>query len=134
VAVTEEGLLAEVPFDGIGAGPVIQDGTVVGVDHVLFEPSGDAVLNIYLTITDIPGDEISANVTGRATFLNPGQYLLQGAAGTVINEVDPHTGVFHATTGRYAQMIGDTFEDRGFISEFSLFPPAGSVHAKWYLH
>lgn len=134
VAVTEEGLLADVPFEGTANGPFIRNGTVAGVDHALFNVFGDAHLNVWLTIIDKDGDRISANITGQATFLNPGQYLLQGTTGTIVNEVDPHTGALHPTTGKYAPMIGDTFEDIGFISGFSLFPPAGSVHAKWHLH
>lgn len=134
VQVTEEGLVADVFFEGSASGPAITNGTVVGVDHVLFSLSGDAHLNVYLTITDKFGDQISANITGLATFLNPGQYVLQGTSGTIINEADPHTGALHATTGKYAGLVGATFEDVGFISSFSLFPPAGAVHVKWYLH
>jgi hypothetical protein len=107
---------------------------VVGVDHAVFDASGNAHLNVYLTITDKDGDQISANITGLAALLNPGQYELQGASGTIINEPDPNTGALHATTGKYAHLVGDTFEDVGFISGFSINPPAGSVHAKWHLH
>lgn len=134
MAVTEEGLFADVRFEGSAGGRFIENGTAVGVDHVFFDLSGDGHLNVYLTITDVDGDQISANINGLATPLNPGQYLLQATLGTIINELDPYTGALHATTGKYAQMVGDTFEDVGFISGFSLFPPAGSVHAMWYLH
>lgn len=134
LSVTESGLLADVTFTGTAGGPVIKDATVAGVDHVLFEFSGDAQLNVYLTITDIHGDQVSAHISGRATALNPGRYVLEETVGTIVNETDPHTGAFHATTGRYAPLIGATFDDVGFISGFSLFPPAGAVHAKWYLH
>lgn len=134
VTATEEGLLADVSFHGRAGGPFIKGGTVVGVDHALFDLSGDAHLNVYLTITDNDGDQVSANITGLATFLNPGQYLLQGTVGAIINEVDPRTSAFHPTTGKYAQLVGSTFADIGFISAFSFSPPAGSVHANWYLH
>jgi hypothetical protein len=65
--------------------------------------------------------------------LNLGQYVLQGASGTIINEPDVNTGALYATTGKYAHLVGDAFEDVGFISGFSLNPAAGSVHAKWHL-
>jgi hypothetical protein len=130
---TEEGLLADVSFEGSAGGPHTKRGIVVGVDHAVFDFFGNAHLNVYLTITDKDGDQISANITGLATFVNPGKYVLEGASGTIIDEQDPDTGALHATTGKFAHMIGDTFEDVGFISGFSFDPPAGSVHAKWYL-
>lgn len=101
-AVTEDGLLADVLFEGSANGTLIKDGVVVGVDHVLFDLSGDGHLNVFLTITDKDGDQISANVTGLATYWNSGQYLLQGALGTIIDGSDPDTGAVHATTGKYA--------------------------------
>lgn len=133
IALTEGGLVADVRFAGDAGGPLVGTGTVVGVDHVLFAFSGDAYLDVYLTITDEAGDQLSANITGIATPLNPGRYLLQDASGTIIDGLDPYTGVLHATTGKYPALIGVNFGDQGFISGFSLFPPAGSVHAKWYL-
>lgn len=134
VGYVQEGLLAGVSFEGIAGGPDVTDGTVVGVDHAVFDSSGNAHLNIYLTITDDHGDQISAHITGRATFLNPGQYVLQWVSGTIIDEPDPSSGAFHATTGKYAAMVDGTFTDVGFITAFAFDPPAGSVHAKWYLH
>jgi hypothetical protein len=131
---TEEGLLADVTFEGSAGGPHVKNGTVVGVDHAVFDSFGNAHLNVYLTITDKDGDQISANITGLATPVSPGKYLLQGASGIIIDELDPDTGELHATTGKYAHMVGDTFEDVGFITGFSVDPAAGSVHAKWYLH
>jgi hypothetical protein len=134
LGLTEEGLLADVSFEGKAGGPHIKNGTVVGVDHMVFDFFGNGHLNVYLTITDKDGDQISANITGLATFVSPGKYVLQGASGTIINEPDPNTGALHRTTGKYAHMVGDTFDDVGFITGFSVDPPAGSVHAKWYLH
>jgi hypothetical protein len=134
LGLTEEGLRADVTFAGSAGGPQITDGIVVGVDHAVFDASGNAHLNVYLTITDKDGDQISANITGLAAFLNLGQYVLQGASGTIINELDPNTGALYPTTGKFAHLVGDTFEDAGFISGFSINPPAGSVHAKWHLH
>jgi hypothetical protein len=134
VGFTEEGLLADVSFEGTAGGPHITDGTVVGVDHAVFDASGNAHLNVYLTITDKDGDQISANITGRAVPVSPGKYVLEEASGTIIDEPDPDTAELHATTGKFAHMVGDTFEDVGFITGFSVDPPAGSVHAKWYLH
>jgi len=133
VAFTPEGLLADVSFGGTAGGPQMADGTVVGVDHAVFDASGSARLNVYLTITDKNGDRLSANISGRATPVNPGQYVLQGASGTIIDKPDPSTGTFHATTGKYAHLINRTFRDVGFITDFSFGPPAGSVHATWYL-
>ena len=133
LALTEDGLVADVRFAGDAGGPLVGTGTVAGVDHVLFGFSGDAYLDVYLTITDEAGDQLSANITGIATPVGPGKYLLQDASGTIIDGLDPYTGVLHATTGQYAALIGTNFEDLGFISGFSLFPAAGSVHAKWYL-
>ena len=133
VGFTEEGLLADVSFEGSTGGPHTKRGTVVGVDHAVFDFFGNAHLNVYLTITDKDGDQISANIIGLAAFVNPGQYVLEQASGTIKNEQDPNTGALHATTGKFADMVRDTFEDVGFISGFSFDPPAGSVHAKWYL-
>jgi hypothetical protein len=116
VGFTEEGLLADVSFEGSAGGPDIADGTVVGVDHAVFDAFGNAHLNVYLTITDKDGDQISANITGLATFVSPGKYVLQGASGTIIDEPDPATGALHETTGKFADMVGDTFEDGGFIT------------------
>ena len=133
VGFTQDGLLADVSFQGSAGGPNIAGGTVVGVDHVVFDPSGNAHLNAYLTITDKDGDQLSANITGLATFVNPGRYVLQGTSGTIINEPDPSTGTF-LTTGKYAQKVGRTFTDVGSITEFSFNPPGGSIHLKWYLN
>ena len=133
VGFTADGLLADISFEGSASGPAIAHGTVVGVDHAVFDSSGNAHLNAYLTITDKDGDQLSANITGLATFLNPGQYVLLGTSGTIINEPDTNTGTFHATTGKYAQMVGDTFTDVGSITAFSFNPPAGSIHMKWSL-
>jgi hypothetical protein len=130
---TEEGLLADVTFQGKAGGPHIKNGTVVGVDHAVFDVFGNAHLNVYLTITDKDGGQISANITGLAVPVSPGKYVLEEASGTIIDEPDPDTGELHATTGKFAHMVGDTFEDVGFITGFSVDPPAGSVHAKWYL-
>jgi len=132
VEITGFGLFADVPFEGSASGASIRKGTVVGVDHALFDPSGNAHLDAWLTITDKNGDTVSANIVGLATYLNPGQYVLEGTTATIVNEADPLTGTFHSTTGKFAHMIGDTFDDVGFISSFSIFPPAGSVHVKWY--
>ena len=134
VGFTQDGLLADVSFQGSAGGPNIAGGTVVGVDHAVFDPSGNAHLNAYLTITDKDGDQLSANITGLATSVNPGQYVLQGTSGTIINKPDPSSGTFHPTTGKYAQMVGRTFTDVGLITEFSLNPPGGSIHVKWYLN
>lgn len=133
VEYTQEGLLADVSFEGTAGGPQITDGIVVGVDHAVFDSAGNAHLNVYLTITNKNGDQLSANITGLATPVNPGQYVLQGVSGTIINKPDPNTGSFYATTGKYAHMINRTFIDVGFITAFSFSPPAGSVHANWYL-
>jgi hypothetical protein len=124
---TQEGLPADVSFEGSAGGPHIADGTVVGVDHAVFDSSGNAHLNVYLTITDKDGDQISANITGLAAPRNPGQYVLQETSGIIINEED------YATTGKYAHMVKKTFKDVGFITGFSFNPPAGSIHVKWYL-
>lgn len=133
VAFTQEGLLADVSFQGTAGGPNIAGGTVVGVDHAVFGPSGGARLNVYLTITDADGDTLSANITGLATPVTPGKFVLQGASGTVIDAADPSTGLVHATTGKFGSLIGRSFTDVGFITGFSFSPPAGSVHAEWYL-
>jgi hypothetical protein len=133
VGFSQEGLRADVSFDGSAGGPHIADGTVVGVDHAVFDSSRNAHLNVYLTITDKDQDQISANITGLARFSNPGQYLLEGASGIIINERDPNTGAFHATNGKFAHMIDGVFADAGKITAFTFNPAAGSVHAKWYL-
>ena len=134
VGFSQDGLLADVSFQGSAGGPTIADGTVVGVDHAVFDSSGNAHLNAYLTITDQDGDRLSANVTGLAVSVSPGKYVLQGTSGTIINEPDPSTGTFHPTTEKYAQNVGRTFTDVGFITEFSFDPPGGAIHVKWYLN
>jgi hypothetical protein len=52
---------------------------------------------------------------------------------TIINEPDPNIGAFHATTGKYAGMVDNTFTDSGFITAFTFDPSGGSVHAMWHL-
>ena len=96
--------------------------------------SGNAHPNAYLTITDEDGDQLSANITGLATPVNPGKYVLQGTSGTIINKPDPSTGTFIQRPGKYAQMVGRTFTDVGSITEFSFNPPGGSIHVNWYLN
>ena len=133
VALTQQGLLADVTFTGYASGPYIVRGTVAGVDHAIFDASGNAILNVYLTITDRNGDQISANITGFAIYRNSGQHSLEGTKGIIINEQDPISGVFHATTGKFALLLGASFEDVGIITAFSFVPPAGLIHASWYL-
>ena len=127
------GILFDVPFEGVAGGPNVKEGTVVGVDHVLIDGEGNAHLNIYLTITDKEGDAISAHITGLAVPKNPGQLVFEGAWATIINEFDPTTDVFYPTTGKYIDLLGETFRDEGFLTEVSVDPPGGYVHVKWYL-
>jgi len=122
----ERGLLFDVPFVGVAGGPNVKEGTVEGVDHVLIDWEGIGHLNVYYTITDKEGDEISAHVTGLAVTLNPGQTVVQDAEATIINMPG------YPTTGKYIDLIGITFRDEGFIAELSVEPPGGYIHVKWY--
>ena len=120
------GLLFDVPFVGVASGPNIKEGTVEGVDHVLLDWQEIGHLDVYLTITDNEGDEISAHVTGLAVTRNPGQVVFEGAWATIIDMLD------YPTTGKYIGLIGITFRDEGFITELSTEPPGGYIHVKWY--
>ena len=125
VGIVEEGMLFDVSFVGVAGGPNVK-GTVVGVDHVLIDWEGVAHLDVYYTITDKEGDKISAWVTGLAVPKNPGQFVFENAWATIIDLDD------YPTTGKYIGLVGTTFRDEGFLTEVSVDPPGGYIHAKLY--
>ena len=126
VGTVEEGILFDVSFVGVAGGPNVKGGTVVGVDHVLIDWEGTAHLDVYYTITDKEGDKISAHVTGLAVPKNPGQLVFEDAWATIIDVLD------YPTTGKYIGLVGTTFRDEGFLTDVSVDPPGGYIHAKLY--
>ena len=116
-----------VKFEGSAGGPGIKGGTVEGVDDLFIDENGDANLNVYYTVTDKDGDQISFKVTGLSVPDKSGKYIFVDAIAEVINDVD------YPTTGKFFTMVGDMFDDVGFITDFSIFPPGGYIHAKLYV-
>ncbi|MEM3770015.1 MAG: hypothetical protein QXG76_02365 [Candidatus Bathyarchaeia archaeon] len=119
------GLLFDVTFVGVAAGPNIKEATVEGVDHLLMDWEGIGHLDVYLTDTDKQGEKISAHITGLAVTKTPGRIVFENAQATVINTAG------YPTTGKYTDLIGTTFNVEGFITELSINPPSGYIHAKW---
>ena len=118
-------LIIHVTFEGAAGGPGIKQGTVEGVDHLFIDNLG-AHLNVYYTVTDKDGDQISFKVNGHSVPDKSGKYVFVNAEAIVINEED------YPRTGKYIDMVDDRFRDEGFITDFSDFPPGGYIHAKLY--
>jgi hypothetical protein len=115
-----------VTFEGSAGGPGIKGGTVEGVDHLFIDENMHAHLNVYYTVTDKDGDQISFYVTGLSVPDKPGKYIFVDAEAVVIDSME------YPTTGKFFTMIGKEFYDEGFITDFSDFPPGGYIHAKLY--
>ena len=124
--ISETELFIHVTFEGAAGGPGIKGGTVEGVDHLFIDSSGNANINVYYTVTDKDGDQISFYVYGASVLDKTGKYVLTGAIATVIDTIE------YPTTDKFSGMVSYEFIDEGFITDFSDFPPGGHIHAKLY--
>jgi len=124
--VSETELYIHVTFEGSAGGPVIKGGTVEGIDHLFIDSLGYAHMNVFYTVTDKDGDQISFYVTGLSVMDKSGKFVFVDAEASVIDSVE------YPTNGKFFTMIGDEFDDKGFVTDFSDFPPGGYIHAKLY--
>jgi hypothetical protein len=115
----------DIPFEGVVGGPWVKEGVVEGVDLFFRDAAGVGHVNAFSTITDKDGDKLSINAVGISETEESGRIILDALA-TVIDTAE------YPTTGKYSSLISEVFRDEGFISDFSVFPPEGYVHAKLY--
>jgi hypothetical protein len=122
----------DVTFSGVASGPEIIGGTVEGVDYVWFDATGVTNLNVYYTVTDKYGDEVSVNVVGKSIIQNKGRQVFVGAEATVINTVE------YPTSGKFSYLLEEpvVFRDEGFLTALKLdldsMSISGRIHAKWF--
>jgi len=104
-------------FEGVVGGPNVKRGTIEGVDHYIFDPSGTGHIDAYANITDKDGDIIESHLTGVNPPGNP-----SGAYYPFVDTAATVTGA----TGKYLGLVGSTFRVEGFFSDLN------RLHMIWF--